>query len=408
MRLGNREIFALILARAGDFKNGLLLLALVASVSTCSDESLNSPSPSTDALFSRYIAMGNSITAGFQSGGINDSTQRQSYAALLALQMDTEFIIPSLAIPGCPAPIVDILTQERVGGASESECALRSNAPSHINNVAVPGSAVFDPISNIAEGNSANLLTTMILGGLTQLEMARRVKPTFMSVWIGNNDVLGAAISGDLTQLTDPAEFAARYSAMMDTVDAMGVDAGVLVSVVNVTSAPFFTAGAAYWQAEALGALPPALDVLDTCAPAALGGSGEASLVPFDYGFGVLIAQALQGTSVTLDCELDEPVLVTVELLRILNTVALYNTTVQAEAAERGWAYADINALVLNPLLITGGIALFPDVSNVTAPFGPAVSRDGVHPSASTHILIANAISAAINATYDISLAEIR
>lgn len=400
----------MILARAGDFKNGLLTLALVASVSACSDESLNSPNPSTDAVFSRYVAMGNSITAGFQSGGINDSTQRESYAALLARQMDTEFIIPSLAMPGCPAPIIDISTLQRVGGASDGECALRSNTPTHINNVAVPGSGVLDPISNIAEGNSANLLTTIILGGLTQLEVARRVKPTFMSVWIGNNDILGAAISGDLTQLTDPAEFAARYSAMMDTVDAMGVDAGVLVSVVNVTSAPFFTAGAAYWQAEALGALPPALDVLDTCAPAAagLGGSGEASLVPFDYGFGVLIAQALQGTSVTLDCELDEPVLVTQELLQIFSTVALYNTTVQAEAAQRGWAYADINALVLNPLLLTGGITLFPDLSNVTAPFGPAVSRDGVHPSASTHILIANAISAAIKATYGISLAEIR
>ena len=35
-------------------------------------------------MFPRYVAMGNSITAGFQSAGINDSIQQQSYAVLFA------------------------------------------------------------------------------------------------------------------------------------------------------------------------------------------------------------------------------------------------------------------------------------------------------------------------------------
>ena len=375
----------------------------------CSNDVLNPPTPSTDTIFARYVSIGNSITAGFQSGGINDSTQNQSYALLLARQMDTEFIIPSLADPGCPPPIVNIFTLERIGGAGDTDCALRAEAeaPTHINNVAVPGAAVLDAVSNIAQGNRANALTTFILGGLTQLEVARKVKPTFMTVWIGNNDILGAALTGDLSTLTDPAVFAERYSALMDGVDATGVEAGVLVSVARVTAAPFLSAGAAYWQAEALAALPPTLDVLDNCAPTALGGSGETSLVPFSYGFGVLLDSAQLGIPVTLDCVNDAPVLVTSELLTVVQAIGAYNATIQAEATERGWSYVDLNALVLDPLQLQGDIAPFPNTTGIEAsiaPFGSALSRDGVHPSASTHKLIANAIMGAINTTYGTDL----
>jgi hypothetical protein len=50
--------------------------------------------PPGGALFSSYVALGNSITAGVQSGGINDSTQRQSYEYLLAQQAGTRFAYP--------------------------------------------------------------------------------------------------------------------------------------------------------------------------------------------------------------------------------------------------------------------------------------------------------------------------
>ena len=56
-------------------------------------------------LFARYIAVGNSITAGFQSLGINDSTQRQSYAYLIAQQARAPFSLPLLTRPGCPPPM---------------------------------------------------------------------------------------------------------------------------------------------------------------------------------------------------------------------------------------------------------------------------------------------------------------
>ncbi|HSE46059.1 MAG TPA: hypothetical protein VLA89_12105, partial [Gemmatimonadales bacterium] len=72
-----------------------LLLALPIMAGCKSDDSLNAPNV-IDPMFRRYAALGNSITAGFQSLGINDSTQQRSYAALLAAAMGTSFTFPAL------------------------------------------------------------------------------------------------------------------------------------------------------------------------------------------------------------------------------------------------------------------------------------------------------------------------
>src|SRR2546427_11775708 len=55
------------------------LLGLVLTAAACNNDQLNRPFANTpvDALFDRYVSMGNSITAGFQSAGNLDQTQRQ-------------------------------------------------------------------------------------------------------------------------------------------------------------------------------------------------------------------------------------------------------------------------------------------------------------------------------------------
>ena len=103
-------------------------LGLVLGAAACNDDTLNSPGTQpVDPLFERYVSMGNSITAGFQSGGINEATQRQSYAVLLAqamgLAIDTTFYAPLMNAPGCPALYINVFTQTRPPGAPP--CALR-------------------------------------------------------------------------------------------------------------------------------------------------------------------------------------------------------------------------------------------------------------------------------------------
>src|SRR5256885_2278281 len=101
---------------------------------------LGPTTPAGGEIFKSFVALGNSITAGYQSGGINDSTQRQSYARLLAGQMGTQYHYAALSLPGCPPPIANTQTGARVGGATAPPCALRtgSSVVDVLNNVAVP------------------------------------------------------------------------------------------------------------------------------------------------------------------------------------------------------------------------------------------------------------------------------
>jgi len=51
--------------------------------------------PDQDALmFERYVALGDSITHGFQSGAVDETRQNIAYGCLLADKMNTPFNLP--------------------------------------------------------------------------------------------------------------------------------------------------------------------------------------------------------------------------------------------------------------------------------------------------------------------------
>jgi len=398
---------------------GVAVTGALLAAACHNDELFRPPnSQPIDPLFARYVSMGNSITAGFQSAGINDSTQLQSYANLLGRQMQAPFFMPLLNRPGCPPPIDSLFRAagpHRVGGGTATTCALRrsqSIPPPYISDVAVPGAEAIDGTTNSA-GNS-NALTTLILGGLTQSQAMQRANPTFVTVWLGNNDVLGAATNaanaGDSTKVTDSTEFANQYKAVLDAIDATPAGGeGVLIGVANVTLLPFFSQGQTYFAIKNTTLnFPPNFLVGANCAPSALGGKGDSVLVPFQFGL-ALIGQAAANPAGTYTLDCTEPQTVQpAELLRLVRAVNQYNTTIQAQAAARGYAYVDPNALFAT--LPPGSIPPFPTTAgatSVTAPFGAFFSRDGVHPSAASHKLVANALILAINAKYNTTLAPI-
>lgn len=373
----------------------------------CDDESLFVPR-TADPLFRQYAAIGNSITAGFQSGGINDSTQLESYAVLLArsvgLEVGSEFIVPLLSAPGCPPPLVDVFSGTRVAGGASDDCALRADVPPKIHNVAVPGAAVLDILSNISAASSANPLTTLILGGRTQIEAVNQVEPTFVSVWIGNNDVLGAALSGDTTEITSTDLFANLYGQVADQVDGLeSLRGAVLIGIPDVTLIPHLSPGVTYWQAaQTAGAFPPEFSVNDNCGPALAGGVGESTLVPFGYGFGQLIAQAEAGTPTELDCVNDAPVLTDAEIAAVRSAVESFNAVIRGTADDHGWPFMDPNPL-LEAALANGQIPAFPNTTGADAvdrPFGDLFSRDGFHPSGEAHELIAAELARVIDEAY--------
>src|SRR5467141_548514 len=206
--------------------------------------------------------------------------------------------------------------------------------------------------------------------------MMQRVHPTFVTVWTGNNDVLGAATSGgDTTKITDTSTFKTEYGRILDSLNAAQVTGGVLIGVANVTLIPFFSKGSTYWAIKnglvPGTAFPPNVAVDNTCAPYAAGGIGDSVLVSFQSGI-PLVAAAAANPAVqdTLHCTEVQNVSPP-EFRKLARTVVSYNTFISGQAAARGYAYFDPNALFTS--LPPGSIPAFPSISgaaSVTTPFG--------------------------------------
>jgi lysophospholipase L1-like esterase len=236
-----------------------------------------------DADFSNYVAIGNSLTAGYADGALYITGQENSYPNILAnqfslVQETDAFLQPLMAdnAGGLLAAGNQITENRRVlaGGASESPSPMiyTGMAPTTditnvltgpFNNLGVPGAKSYHLVT-LGYGN---------IGGLTVgtanpyfvrfasspqtsiIEDALAQNPTFFSLWIGNNDVLGYATNGgagvDQTgnldpttygsaDITDPNVFASVYSQMITSLTADGTE-GVLINIPDVTSVPFFT-----------------------------------------------------------------------------------------------------------------------------------------------------------------------
>ena len=82
----------------------------------------------------------------------------------------------------------------------------------------------------------------------TVLADAVAQNPSFFSLWIGNNDVLGYALSGgesnsaspDYNPITDTATFTGAYNAIVNTLVGTGAE-GIIGNIPSITSIPHFT-----------------------------------------------------------------------------------------------------------------------------------------------------------------------
>lgn len=410
------------MARLQSSLRTVIALATGAAVASCTGDSastavLGPRLTGAAAIFQSYVAIGNSITAGYQSGGISDATQRQAYPLLLAQQMGTRYAYPSLASVGCPPPVVNFQTQARPTGTTATTCALRNpaSATDALNNVAVPGATSLDPTT--ASTASSNTLTTLFLGGKTQVRRALDARPTFATVWIGNNDVLGPAVqdgrTAALAAMTPVATFQSSYDAMMSelTGGAPGLK-GVLIGVVQVANAPILFPAAALQNPQFKGgfdAIAGTTTAVDpSCGPA---GAGATSLINTFLAFQIrlgnhpaVIACVPGGASGALPAPVgDILVLDPTEQATVKARVDAYNAYIAGKANNLGFAYVDPNPLLLT--LKAGGTLIRPAPNwAATGTFGTGMSLDGVHPGAGVQREIANALITAINAKYQTSL----
>jgi hypothetical protein len=405
---------------------GALFLGACYEDETLADPPAPPPGSTVNALFDRPVFMGNSITAGFQSAGINDSTQSRSYAKTLAEAMGTPYFYRSLRGNGCVAPFVRNATnpQQRVGGASATACAgATTDVVPWLTNTAIPGARAIEVTNNNATPVSAsNALTQIILQFSTQAARMQEAQPTFVSLWIGNNDVLGAltnaANPGQPLAVTPQGAFDAAYDAAATAIDGSTATGAMLVGVVDVSNIPYASSGTVLWCLKVgvcpgvpAAPFPATFTVNNNCAPgtAVPGSKGDSILVPWAK-YLPRIAAAGGGAATTIDCSVDADVVTPAEYAGLRNAVVGYNAKIQAVATANGWAFWNPNG-ALDSLRALGQIPPFPDISTATTTgvvsFGPWISLDGVHPSSAAHTLIARYMRNVINTQYGTAIPAI-
>jgi lysophospholipase L1-like esterase len=307
-------------------------------------------------------------------------------------------------------------TQARVGTASTgTTCLVRSasSVTDVLNNVGVPDARVLDPVSPSTV--ASNALTTIILGGKTQVQRALDARPTFATIWIGANDVLQAAYTGLLTPtpgvsngiVSTQTQFQTSYDQMIaQLLDSMPNLKGVLIGVPLATSLPLLSSGAliaaspaAQLALAAVAGKPVAVD--PNCI-------GSAALITTPLLLNLIRANAIApqiscqpGVDPTDPRVGDLFVLDPVEGATLAATINGYNTYIKSKADAIGFAYWDPNPTLTS--LPPTQKAPFPSFAP-TNTFGTAFSLDGVHPSAEGQKLIANNLIGVINAKYGTAL----
>ena len=297
------------------FMIGLLAIGLV----SCEPEFENAVTDegfydAGDADFSNYVSLGNSLTAGYADGALYRSGQEDSYPNIMAEQFgfvgggDFTQPLTSDNLGGLLLGGQQILGNRLVLSADENgnpfptpldgtpTTDVTTSEAGPFNNMGVPGAKSYHlvtpgygSVAGVANGTAnpwyARFATSE---STTVLADAASLNPTFFSLWIGNNDILGYATSGgsgvDQTgnldpstyggnDITDPNVFAAAYSAQVDALVAGGAK-GVLLNIPDVTSIPYFTT------------VPPRSIPLD----AATAGAVNAQFALYNGALGQLVA----------------------------------------------------------------------------------------------------------------------
>jgi len=367
------------------------------------------------ANFATYVAFGDSLTAGYSNGSIYEKFQRNSYPALIYRQATgktTGFEQPLVSAPGLPGALrLTGLFPTMITPTPGSGQPINLNLLGAYNNMAVPGASLHDLLTKTAS-TSATDPTDLILRrqNATQLQEGLSRKPTFVSLWIGNNDALGAATSGIAVEgvtLTPAAQFDAEYRAVVNAITVTaGVKQLVVANIPDVTSIPFVTTIPRFLVNPRTNQLvrDPGGNPIPLIGPDGPLQAGDFVLLTAsaELGVGRGVPVAFGGTGVPLS---NNAVLSAAEAAVIKTHVDAYNTTIRTVANEKGAAFVDANAVLRN--IASNGLRIGGISYSSAFLTGGIFGYDGVHPTPLGYAYVANLFIDAINATYGGDIPEV-
>jgi lysophospholipase L1-like esterase len=378
--------------------HGRLTLAALAGLALAALGPAQTGAVTTPPSFLTYVALGDSLTAGVVSASLVKTHQLKSFPALIAGQAGvSDFQEPLVTEPGLPPELTlfSLLPATLIGPkASTPGTPANLTLPRPYNNLGVPGATSVDCLSTTSGGAH-----DLVLRGLgTAVQQAVALKPTFITLWIGNNDVLGAAISGEAVDgvtLTPTATFRAVYGQIVTALKTTGAPI-VAANLPDVTTIPFVTT------------VPPVVVNPATRQPVLVNGQpvpligpngplSSGSYVTLNatqyLAQGIGIPTGLGGTGAPLP---DQVILDPNKLAIIRDHVTADNQAIADICRLANIPVLDVNSL-LREFATTGR-----DVAGITYSSayltGGIFSYDGVHPTEMGYALVTNEWIRVINA----------
>jgi hypothetical protein len=398
---------------------------------------------------SRYVALGDSLTAGYADGALYYEAQKHSYANILAGQFTTmgggQFKTPLLD----PSSVgINQYNRSRLilkkNGNAPSEVSLAylalqgdtetllkniytSQGP--FNNLGVPGAKIISALMP-SYGNPGNGLgnynpffARMASNPVSSsiLSDALALNPTFFSLFMGNNDALTYALTGCLEDRITPFHgapgfgFKESLEFILNSLTANGAK-GVIANIPDVMSVPFFTAipynGLFLTREKALelnrNFSPHGVQLMEGQNP---------FLVSDPYLESGTIRAMKKGEVILMDLLLDAnrtgflsgqlPIpkkyfLLASEVSSIQHAITEYNRILECASQERQLAFVNINSLLKK----TKKDRLYNSQSTNLQYKKGVFSLDGLHPNPLGHVLLANEFIRAINQTYDANVPQ--
>lgn len=421
-------------------KTTILYLILLGTLLSCKPELEEfEPSPG-DANFSHYVALGNSLTAGYADGALYTSGQLSSFTNILAqqfklvgggdfkipiypdengigvstsgaLSVNTKFILRYKT--DCKG--VSALTPIRAGTPDIGKLFTYIGNQGPFNNLGVPGAKSFHLLTPQLGGLTGNPYYGRFAsnpGTSTVVGDALAQNPTFFTLWIGNNDALLYAVGGGNESgdsITGPVYFNSYLGSILTALQTSNAK-GAIANIPNITSLPYFTT------------VPyNGLALTDPTQVADLNAAYNGTGITFQLGANPFVIKGAGG--VPRQIKSNEYILLTVpqdsikcfgwgstvpipanhvldeqEIAAVQNAVAQYNTSIRSYATQFNLAFVDMNSLMAN---LNSGIN-FQGVE-LTTKFvtGGAFSLDGIHLTPIGNAVAANEFIRSINLKFN-------
>ena len=242
------------------------VLALTAVLGGCAGpcsriDSINGPTLAANGVdLSTYVAVGTSLSSGYESGGLVDRHQVHSFPSLFATQIGKtaqldgkgSFTQSTVNFDGIPA-LLEIksyspLLINAAGRTTGAPTNLSQNFAYH--NLGIPGAILLDLVdtthyhNTVPPVNRQNFTYFNLIqrGRGSVLAQALSLAPTILSLEYGANEVLGATTAGAAPSNLTAANYAQLMTLSLNSIHtALPATRVVVFNVPDVTSIPFFT-----------------------------------------------------------------------------------------------------------------------------------------------------------------------